>query len=113
MRWIAAMVTECHRILVRGGVYLYPADKRKAYQSGRLRLVYEASPVAFLIEQAGGKAFDGKTPIMDIMPQAIHQKTPLIFGSAAEVDRIARYKADPNTEFERSPLFGRRGLLRV
>jgi fructose-1,6-bisphosphatase I len=113
MRWIAAMVTECHRILVRGGVYLYPADKRKAYQSGRLRLVYEASPVAFLIEQAGGKAFDGKTPIMDIVPQAIHQKTPLIFGSAAEVDRIARYKADPNTEFERSPLFGRRGLLRV
>ncbi len=113
MRWIASLVAECHRILVRGGVFLYPRDDRKGYDKGRLRLVYEANPIAFVIEQAGGKAFDGQMPILDIVPEAVHQRTPLIFGSADEVDRIARYKADPNTLFERSPLFGRRGLLRV
>jgi fructose-1,6-bisphosphatase I len=113
MRWIASLVAECHRILVRGGVFLYPADARKDYEQGRLRLIYEANPMAFLTEQAGGKAFDGHVPILDIVPESLHQRTPLIFGSAGEVDRIARYKADPNTDFERSPLFGRRGLLRV
>jgi len=113
MRWIASLVAECHRILVRGGVFLYPRDFREGYEKGRLRLVYEANPIAFLVEQAGGKAFDGFTPILDIAPEALHQRTPLIFGSAGEIERIGRYKADPNTIFERSPLFGRRGLLRV
>lgn len=112
MRWIASLVAECHRILVRGGVFLYPADARKGYEQGRLRLVYEGSPIAFLIEQAGGKAIDGKTRILDIKPTAIHQRTPLIFGSASEIERIARYKADPAAMYERSPLFRRRGLLR-
>ncbi len=112
MRWIASLVAECHRILVRGGVFLYPADARKGYENGRLRLIYEGNPIAFLVEQAGGKAFDGRTRILDIVPSAIHQRTPLIFGSAGEIDRIARYKADPSTMYERSPLFGRRGLLR-
>lgn len=113
MRWIASLVAECHRILARGGVFLYPRDARKGYGKGRLRLVYEANPIAFLVEQAGGKAFDGQTRIMEIAPETLHQRTPLIFGSANEIDRIARYKADPNTLFERSPLFGRRGLLRA
>ncbi|WP_088346849.1 MULTISPECIES: class 1 fructose-bisphosphatase [Rhodomicrobium] len=113
MRWIASLVAECHRILARGGVFLYPADARKGYEKGRLRLVYEANPIAFLIEQAGGKAFDGQTRILDIVPEAVHQRTPLIFGSAGEIDRIGRYKADPNSTFERSPLFARRGLLRA
>jgi fructose-1,6-bisphosphatase I len=113
MRWIASLVAECHRILARGGVFLYPGDARKGYARGRLRLVYEANPIAFLIEQAGGKATDGKANILDILPTGLHQRTPLIFGSADEIDRIVRYKADPNTIFERSPLFGRRGLLRV
>jgi fructose-1,6-bisphosphatase I len=113
MRWIASLVAECHRILARGGVFLYPGDARKGYAKGRLRLVYEANPIAFLIEQAGGKAIDGKSDILDIAPGTLHQRTPLIFGSSDEIDRIARYKADPNTIFERSPLFGRRGLLRV
>jgi fructose-1,6-bisphosphatase I len=113
MRWIASLVAECHRILARGGVFLYPRDARKGYAEGRLRLVYEANPIAFLIEQAGGQAIDGQTRILDIPPTTLHQRTPLIFGSAEEIDRIARYKADPNTVFERSPLFGRRGLLRV
>jgi fructose-1,6-bisphosphatase I len=112
MRWIASLVAECHRILVRGGVFLYPADARKGYENGRLRLVYEGNPIAFLVEQAGGQAFDGRTRILDIPPSAIHQRTPLIFGSAGEIDRIARYKADPAAIYERSPLFGRRGLLR-
>jgi fructose-1,6-bisphosphatase I len=113
MRWIASLVAECHRILVRGGVFLYPGDARKGYEKGRLRLIYEANPIAFLTEQAGGKAFNGSARILDIVPTDIHQRTPLMFGSADEIDRIARYKADPNAIFERSPLFGRRGLLRV
>lgn len=113
MRWIASLVAECHRILVRGGVFLYPGDARKGYENGRLRLLYEANPIAFLVEQAGGKAFDGQTRILDIVPTGIHQRTPLLFGSSEEIDRIARYKADPSTLFERSPLFGRRGLLRA
>lgn len=113
MRWIASLVAECHRIMVRGGVFLYPRDKRKGYENGRLRLLYEANPIAFLVEQAGGRAFDGQTRILDIVPSAIHQRTPLMFGSKTEIDRIARYKADACTEFERSPLFGRRGLFRV
>jgi fructose-1,6-bisphosphatase I len=113
MRWIASLVAEFHRIVTRGGVFLYPADVRKGYEKGRLRLIYEANPIAFLTEQAGGKAFDGKERILDIVPTAVHQRTPLIFGSADEIDHIARYKADPNAMFERSPLFGRRGLLRT
>lgn len=113
MRWIASLVAECHRILVRGGVFLYPADARKGYEKGRLRLVYEANPIAFIAEQAGGQATNGHTRIMDIVPASMHERTPLIFGSADEIDRIIRYKADPNALFSRSPLFKKRGLLRV
>jgi fructose-1,6-bisphosphatase I len=113
MRWLGSVVAECHRILARGGVYLYPSDRRRGYENGRLRLVYEANPIAFLIEQAGGKASDGQTRILDLVPGHIHQRTPLIFGSAEEVDRIARYKGDAGTTFEHSPLFGSRSLLRT
>lgn len=113
MRWIASLVAECHRILVRGGVFLYPRDGRRGYENGRLRLVYEANPIAMLVEQAGGKAVDGLSRIMDIVPGALHQRTPLIFGSAREIERIERYKADPNASFGRSLLFGRRGLLKT
>lgn len=112
-RWIASMVAEAHRILVRGGVYLYPRDMRPGYEKGRLRLLYEAAPIAFLIEQAGGKAFDGHRRILDIVPAAIHERVPLIFGSAGEVDRIARYKSDPGKVVGRAPLFHRRGLFKV
>lgn len=111
-RWIASMVAEAHRILMKGGVYLYPRDLRKGYENGRLRLLYEASPIAFLIEQAGGKAFDGRTRILDLIPTTIHQRVPLMFGSADEVDRIARYKSDPNLVVARAPLFHRRGLFK-
>ncbi|MEQ1695647.1 MAG: class 1 fructose-bisphosphatase [Hyphomicrobiaceae bacterium] len=112
MRWIGSLVADCHRILVRGGVFLYPRDQRKTYENGRLRLTYEANPIAFLIEQSGGKATDGFRRIMDIEPETIHQRTPLIFGSASEVDRICAFKLDPSPESDISPLFANRGLLR-
>ena len=112
-RWIASMVAEAYRILTRGGVYLYPGDARKGYGNGRLRLVYEANPIAFIMEQARGGATDGRRRILDIIPSHLHQRIPLVFGSRAEVERIARYHCDPSQLPERSPLFGRRGLLRA
>ncbi|MCJ8142547.1 class 1 fructose-bisphosphatase [Ancylobacter sp. A5.8] len=112
-RWIASMVADAYRILARGGVYLYPGDARKGYQQGRLRLVYEANPVAFLMEQAGAAATDGRRPILSLQPTHLHQRVPLVFGSRGEVERIARYQLDSSAMPERSPLFGRRGLLRA
>ena len=87
MRWAGSLVADSWRILRRGGVFLYPEDSRDGYQAGRLRLVYEANPISFLIEQAGGAATDGKQHIMDITPDHLHQRIPLIFGSADEVER--------------------------
>jgi fructose-1,6-bisphosphatase I len=113
MRWIASLVAECHRILARGGVFLYPADARKGYHRGRLRLLYEANPIGLLVEQAGGKAIDGQNPILEIAGAAIHQRTPLIFGSRMEVELIGRYVAGRHDLSERAPLFGRRGLFRT
>ncbi len=113
MRWIASLVAECHRILARGGVFLYPGDQRRGYQNGRLRLVYEASPIAFLAEQAGGAATDTVTRILDIQPEGLHQRVPFVFGSTREVERIARYHTAPSAIGERAPLFGNRGLFRA
>jgi fructose-1,6-bisphosphatase I len=113
MRWIASLVAECHRILSRGGVFLYPGDARRGYEHGRLRLVYEANPIAWLVEQAGGKATNGADRILDIVPGALHQRTPLVFGSSEEVERVARYKREPQLIGQRSPLFGERGLFRT
>ena len=110
MRWIASLVADCHRILVRGGSFLYPADKRRGYQDGRLRLMYEANPIAMVIEQAGGLATTGRQRILDIQPKALHQRIPLIFGSKTEVERIERHCAEPATGD--APLFGKRGLFR-
>ena len=113
MRWIASLVADCYRILVRGGVFLYPGDSRKGYAAGRLRLVYEANPIAFLVEQAGGAATDGVKRIMEIVPGALHARSPLVFGAKREVERIARYHTDPSMISDRSPLFGHRGLFRA
>jgi fructose-1,6-bisphosphatase I len=113
MRWIGSMVAECHRIFARGGIFLYPRDARKGYEKGRIRLIYEANPVAFLVEQAGGKAFDGRIRLLDIQPASLHQRTPVYFGSAKEVDWVSRYKIAHNTMYTRSPLFKKRGLLRT
>jgi fructose-1,6-bisphosphatase I len=111
MRWIGSMVAEVYRVLARGGVYLYPEDSREGYEDGRLRLLYEANPVAFLVEQAGGAAIDGWSRILDIAPKSIHARTPLIFGSQEKVERIMLYYTEGSAT-QRAPLFGRRGLLR-
>ncbi|KAA0972270.1 class 1 fructose-bisphosphatase [Aureimonas fodinaquatilis] len=113
MRWLAAVAGDVLRILTRGGVYLYPGDQRRGYKSGRLRLLYEANPIAMIVEQAGGAATDGRVNLLDIQPEAIHQHIPVVFGSVREVQRIARYLTDPSAIGERSPLFGRRSLFRA
>ena len=114
-RWIASMVAECHRILMRGGIYLYPGDARKGYGEGRLRLIYEANPIAFLMEQAGGATTTGSMRMLDVLPTDIHQRVPLIFGSVQEVELLEQYVSEaasrsessplPNTQISRSALF--------
>ncbi len=113
MRWIASLVAECQRILARGGIFLYPGDARKGYAHGRLRLLYECSPIAFLIEQAGGGATTGRRRILEVTPENIHQRVPMIFGSSHEIRRVERYYAERDLHGERSQLFGKRGLFRV
>ena len=108
MRWVASMVADAYRIFVRGGIYLYPGDARKGYAQGRIRLCYEANPVAFCAEQAGGAASDGLNPILDLVPEGLHQRTPVVFGSREEVLQVARTLADPASLSEASPLFGDR-----
>ncbi len=88
MRWVASLVAETHRILTRGGVFLYPSDARAGYESGRLRMVYECAPIAMLIEQAGGLAHDGTTRILDKTAPELHARTPFVFGSREEVARV-------------------------
>jgi fructose-1,6-bisphosphatase I len=111
MRWIASMVAEAHRILIRGGVYLYPGDARQGYRHGRLRLIYEANPIAFLMEQAGGRGSTGRERILDRVPRLLHERVPLIFGAREEVERIERYHLGNAPKGETSPLFARRGLF--
>ncbi len=110
MRWVGSLVAETHRILTRGGIFLYPSDARPGYEQGRLRMVYECAPMAFLIEQAGGKATDGCDPIMNRQAEKLHARTPLIFGTAEKVARVATYHDLPEEEV--SALFGSRGLFR-
>jgi fructose-1,6-bisphosphatase I len=112
MRWVASLVAEVHRIMSRGGVFLYPNDQRRGYENGRLRLVYEAAPMAFLVEQAGGGATDGTERILDKTPAELHQRTPLVIGSLTKVERVAKYYTDPSFERTQSPLFAERGLFR-
>ncbi len=112
MRWVASLVAEAHRVLLRGGVFLYPRDDRASARSGKLRLLYEANPIGFLIEQAGGRASSGDGPILDIQPEGIHQRTGFVFGSRAEVERIESYHRDHNERRYDAPLFGSRGLYR-
>lgn len=91
MRWTASMVAEVHRILMRGGVFLYPKDSGNADMGGKLRLLYEANPMGFIVEQAGGKASTGAERILDVQPTSHHQRVSVILGSASEVDRIDSY----------------------
>ncbi len=91
MRWIASMVADVHRILNRGGIFMYPADMRDPSQPGKLRLMYEANPMAMIVEQAGGAATDGRQRIMDIAPSKLHQRVPVFLGSKEEVELVTRY----------------------
>jgi fructose-1,6-bisphosphatase I len=93
MRWIASMVADVHRILNRGGVFMYPADLRDPSQPGKLRLMYEANPMAFIVEQAGGAATDGRQRILDIQPTKLHQRVPVFLGSRDEVAVVTGYHA--------------------
>lgn len=93
MRWIASMVADVHRILNRGGIFMYPADAREPDKPGKLRLMYEANPMAFIVEQAGGAATDGKMRILDIQPTTLHQRVAVFIGSRNEVQRVTEYHA--------------------
>jgi len=115
MRWIASLVAEVHRILMRGGVFMYPRDTRDRSRPGRLRLLYEANPISLLVEQAGGRATTGRERLMELEPEALHQRVPLIFGSRHEVERIERYHVEYSSGTDRpfiSPLFNERSLFR-
>ncbi len=94
MRWNGSMVSDVHRVLSRGGVFLYPRDNKLPRKAGRLRLMYEANPMAMLIREAGGLATDGALPLLDIVPTELHQRVPVVLGSAEEVERVARYHAE-------------------
>lgn len=91
MRWIASMVTDVHRVLSRGGVFMYPADLREPDKPGKLRLMYEANPIAFVIEQAGGAATTGTERILDVKPNKLHQRIPVFLGSKKEVEYVTQY----------------------
>ena len=113
MRWIASLVAEAHRILMRGGVFLYPRDSREASRQGRLRLLYEANPIGFLIEQAGGRASTGYGPVLGVEPESLHQRIGLVFGAREEVELLERYHRDHNEREYNAPLFATRGLFRA
>jgi len=94
MRWIASMVADVHRILTRGGVFMYPWDKREPHKAGKLRLMYEANPMSWLIEQAGGASTNGHTRILDLQPGQLHERVSVVLGSRNEVERITQYHAE-------------------
>ena len=114
MRWIASTVADVHRILIRGGVFSYPRDN-KSNKSGRLRLMYEANPMAMLIEQAGGAASTGRERLLDVKPELLHQRVPVVLGSRREVERIELYHREFDAGTDKpfvSPLFNERSLFR-
>jgi fructose-1,6-bisphosphatase len=114
-RWVASMVADVHRILLRGGIYMYPRDQKAANREGRLRLLYEANPMAMIVEQAGGAASTGRGRILEVAPERIHQRVPVILGSRHEVERVERYHAEYAKGEDQpysSPLFGERSLFR-
>jgi fructose-1,6-bisphosphatase len=115
MRWIASLVAEVHRILMRGGLFMYPRDTKDPGKPGRLRLLYEANPIGWLVEQAGGAASTGRGRILEVVPTDLHQRVPVILGSRNEVERLARYHAEYDRGEDQpfsSPLFNTRSLYR-
>ena len=114
MRWIASMVAEVHRILMRGGLFMYPRDTKDPSKPGRLRLMYEANPMAMIVEQAGGAASTGRGRILEVVPDGLHQRVPVILGSRNEVERIERYHRENDEGLDQpysSPLFRERSLF--
>jgi fructose-1,6-bisphosphatase I len=91
MRWVASMVAEVYRILTRGGIFMYPKDTKDPAKAGKLRLMYEANPMSFIVEQAGGMSSTGRERIMDLQPEDLHQRVPVILGSRNEVERVVDY----------------------
>ena len=102
MRWVASMVAEVHRILCRGGVFLYPVDEDNRKKGGKLRLMYEANPMAFIVEQAGGRASTGRQRILEVQPQGLHQRVGVILGSANEVERLESFYREFDVVEEKS-----------
>jgi len=116
MRWIASPIADVHRMLMRGGVFMHPKDMRDRNKPARLRLLYEANPVGFLVEQAGGRASTGAHRLLEVQPESLHQRIPLIVGSRHEVERIERYHAEWESGTDKpytSPLFNERSLFRA
>jgi fructose-1,6-bisphosphatase I/sedoheptulose-1,7-bisphosphatase len=113
MRWVASLVAETHRILTRGGIFLYPRDSKDPDRPGRLRLLYEANPVAFLVEQAGGLASTGRARVLEVVPSDVHERIAFIFGAAEEVERIDKYHTEDLDSDADIPLYSSRGLFRV
>ena len=116
MRWVASMVADVHRILTRGGIFSYPLDAKCRDKGGKLRLMYEANPMALLVEQAGGAASTGRQRLLDLAPEQLHQRVPVILGSKNEVQRIERYHAEHERGQDKpfvSPLFNERSLFRA
>jgi fructose-1,6-bisphosphatase I/sedoheptulose-1,7-bisphosphatase len=97
---------------MRGGVFMYPRDTKDPAKQGRLRLLYEANPVGFIVEQAGGRASTGRQPVLGVKPTALHQRIGLVFGSRNEVERVERYHREPATRESDAPLFAERSLFR-
>ena len=95
MRWVASMVADVHRILTRGGIFIYPWDKREPDKPGKLRLLYEANPMSFIVEQAGGMATNGSQRILDIVPTKLHERVSVMLGSKNEVERVTDYHREP------------------
>jgi len=112
MRWIASLVAEAHRVLIRGGVFLYPRDTKDPQKAGRLPLLYAANPISFIIEQAGGTASTGRERLLDVEPQSLDQTIGFVFGCAEEVRVIEAYHEKEYGEEFDAPLFGGRGLYR-
>jgi fructose-1,6-bisphosphatase I len=98
MRWVASMVAEVHRILTRGGIFLYTGDSRPKYREGRLRLMYEANPMSFIIEQAGGASSTGYGRILEVQPKSLHQRISVVLGSKNEVDRVTAYHKEGGSQ---------------
>jgi len=114
MRWLAAAVAEVHRILIRGGLFMYPKDTKDPSKPGRLRLLYEANPMGMIIEQAGGRVSTGRERMLDVVPTELHQRVPLILGAKNEVERLERYHMEHDQGLDRSytsPLFKERSLF--